>query len=260
MPRALPEMPTFCRHAAPPRSGGPQAFLREAASGDIFSADRCRSNRSNKKFETFIPENVHNGRRLRRPLQRTAGIEAIPHIRRLLPSDASRLAAHLKRLDGAVRRLRFGATLTDQSVDAFVHRIDWLRSLHFGHVEDGEVRAACQLAWRDPLWPSSAELAVSVESPRQDHGIGSELMRRTLVTARNRNIRHVTMICLAENVKMRHIARKFESLLELADGDVAGRIDLDHPDHLSMLQELLAESRTAFDMLADGWGAASAAH
>jgi RimJ/RimL family protein N-acetyltransferase len=179
--------------------------------------------------------------------------EAMPLIRRLLPGDAARLAAHLKRLDADARRLRFGATLTDEAVDGYVRRIDWLRSLQFAQVEDGEIRAACQLAWRDPLWPSSAELAVSVERPLQDRGLGSELIGRTLVAARNRNIRHVTMVCLAENAKMRHIARKFESMLELADGDVSGRIDLDHPDHLSMLQELFAEGEAVMGAFAAGW-------
>lgn len=177
----------------------------------------------------------------------------MPLIRRLLPGDASRLADHLKRLDGDARRLRFGATLTDGAVDDYVRHIDWMRSLQFAQVEDGDIHAACQLAWRDPLWPSSAELAVSVEQALQDRGLGSELIGRTLVAARNRNIRHVTMICMAENAKMRHIARKFESMLELVDGDVSGRIDLDHPDHLSMLQELFAEGETVFDTLAQRW-------
>lgn len=179
----------------------------------------------------------------------------MPLIRRLLPGDAGRLADHLKRLDADARRLRFGATLTDEAVDDYVRRIDWLRSLQFAQVEDGEIRATCQLAWRDPLWPSSAELAISVERPLQDRGIGSELMRRTLVAARNRNIRHVDMICLAENAKMRHIARKFESMLELVDGDVAGRIDLDSPDQLSMLQELFAESEAMIGAFTERWTA-----
>jgi RimJ/RimL family protein N-acetyltransferase len=179
----------------------------------------------------------------------------MPLIHRLLPGDAQRLAGHLKRLDAHARRLRFGATLTDDAVDEYVRHIDWLRSLAFAHVEEGEVHAACQLAWHDPLWPASAELAISVEPQLQDHGLGSELIRRTLVAARNRNIRHVTMICLAENAKMRHIARKFESMLELVDGDVAGRIDLDHPDHLSLLEELLAESQAAIGTFADEWRA-----
>jgi hypothetical protein len=177
----------------------------------------------------------------------------MPHIRRLLPIDAQRLAAHLKRLDGDTRRLRFGAALTDAAIDAYVDGIDWLRSLHFADVEDGQVRGACQLAWREALFPTSGELAVSVEAVRQDRGIGSELIHRTLVAARNRNILHVTMLCLAENAKMRHIARKFESMLELLDGEVAGRVDLAHPDHLSLWEELVAEGEAAMGALADGW-------
>lgn len=182
----------------------------------------------------------------------------MPHIRRLLPGDAPRLLAHLKRLGDSGRRLRFGATVADEAIDGYVARIDCLRSLAFAQVVDGEVRAACQLAWHDPLWPASAELAISVEPSLQDRGIGSELIRRTLVAARNRNIRHVTMICLAENAKMRHIARKFESMLELADGAVAGRIDLDHPDHLSLLQELLTEGQAAMDVLSESWAGSRA--
>src|SRR3546814_3733532 len=101
-----------------------------------------------------------------------SGTAAMPLIRRLRPADAGRLADHLKRLDGDISRLRFGGTLTDSAIDDYVGGIDWLRSLHFGHVESGIVRGACQLAWRDPLWPASAELAVSVEPNRQDQGHG----------------------------------------------------------------------------------------
>ena len=61
------------------------------------------------------------------------------------------------------------------------------------------------------------------------------------------------MMCLAENAKMRHIARKFESMLELADGEVAGRVDLDHPDYLSLWQELFAEGEAAVDAFTEGW-------
>lgn len=175
-------------------------------------------------------------------------------IRRLLPSDAGLLGDHLKRLDPDMRRLRFGATLTDQAIDDHVRRIDWLRSMHFAHFEDGEVRGACYLLWRDPLWPSSAELAISVETPRQNRGIGSELIHRTLVAARNRNILHVSMLCLPENAKMRHIARKFESMLQLVDGEVAGRLDLSLPDHLSLWEELFAEGEAALDVFAESWG------
>lgn len=177
----------------------------------------------------------------------------MPFIRRLLSNDAALLADHLKRLDPEMRRLRFGATLDDGAVDSYVAGIDWMRSMQFAHIEDGEVRGACQLVWDLPLWPSSAELAVSVELPRQNQGIGSELIHRTLVAARNRSILHVDMQCLAENAKMRHIARKYESMLQLADGEVVGRVDLNHPDHLSLWEELFAEGKSVFDAFTQGW-------
>lgn len=179
----------------------------------------------------------------------------MPFIRLLLPGDASRLAAHLKRLDSDARRLRFCSYQSDDAIDHYVREIEWLRSLHLAAFQESEIRAACQLSWRDPLWPSSAELAISVEGPERDHGLGSELIRRTLIAARNRGIRHVTMVCLPENAKMRHIALKFDSMLELVEGDVSARIDLHHPDHLSFLEELLDEGEAAIRVLAESWGA-----
>lgn len=172
-------------------------------------------------------------------------------MRALLPDDAARLRAHLERLDAETRRLRFTAGLSDEALSAYVRDIDWTRSLHIAHLDAGrcadEVRAVASLAWSDPFWPQAAELGVSVEPDWQGRGIGSALIDRVLVAARNRGIVEVRMACLPGNVRMRHIARKFGSRLTLVDGDVEGLARLAAPDLSSLWREIASLAEAVVD-------------
>ena len=66
-----------------------------------------------------------------------------------------------------------------------------------------------------PFVRSEAEAAFSVETDWQSHGVGSALLERTLLTARNRGIQHLHMACLADNRRMQQLARKFDAELSL---------------------------------------------
>jgi GNAT superfamily N-acetyltransferase len=81
------------------------------------------------------------------------------------------------------------------------------------------------------------EYAVSVEAPHQNAGIGTELTRRAITIARNRGLRELYMVCLRENARMQHIARKVGATVILAGIEVEGRVALPSADPVSLWQE-----------------------
>ena len=87
-------------------------------------------------------------------------------------------------------------------------------------------------------FPRQAEAAISVEKPWQSHGVGSALLRRTLLAARNRGYRLLHMACLAENRRMQQLARKFDAELSFDFGSVVGEVESWRANPLSVMQEI----------------------
>ena len=86
-----------------------------------------------------------------------------------------------------------------------------------------------------------AEAALSIETPWQSHGVGSELLDRTLLAARNRGIKTLHMACLANNRRMQELARKFAAELSFDFGSVVGEVAAARPTPLSVLREFVAD-------------------
>jgi GNAT superfamily N-acetyltransferase len=173
-------------------------------------------------------------------VDRSAGAPPLA-IRRLWPAERSAIRAHLLRLDRDDRTLRFCHTANDAVITSYCENIDWLRATVLGCFVEGELRGVGELIRIKDVWPPTAELALSVEGPYQNHGIGSALLRRALVMARNRLIGTVYMICLVENRKMQHIARDLGASLVVREGQVEGAILAPWPSHLSLIEEVAAE-------------------
>ena len=167
-------------------------------------------------------------------------------IRKLFPAEAELLRAHLMRLDGEARRWRFGQPVKDDAIDKVVDGIDWLNSLHLGYFVDGALRGSAQLAWSAWRWRDGAEFAVSLEAPYQDHGVGTELLRRAVTAARNRGIRRLHLICLHGNRRMLKVALKFGATLVAECGEVEGVVPVADASHASLLDEALGDSAAWF--------------
>jgi GNAT superfamily N-acetyltransferase len=86
-----------------------------------------------------------------------------------------------------------------------------------------------------------ADAAVSIEKPWQSHGVGSELLQRTVLAARNRGIKLIYMSCLASNLRMQQLARKFDAEMTFDFGSVVGEVEAPSPTPMSMLRELMAD-------------------
>ncbi len=87
-----------------------------------------------------------------------------------------------------------------------------------------------------------AEAAFSIEQPWQSHGVGTELLERTLLSARNRGITSLQMNCLANNQRMQQLARKFEAGLSFDFGSVIGEVDPPRSTALSLMREAMADN------------------
>lgn len=162
-------------------------------------------------------------------------------LRKLLPHEARLLADHYLRLDSESRRLRFAHSVTDDFVVAHAMRCGEAGSIVYAILMDGAVHAAAELKRVDGALGTTAEAAFSVETEFANQGFASELMGRIIRSARNRGIRHLVMTCLAENTKMRAIARKYEAELHLEQGDVTADITPNRADYLSVVTEVFED-------------------
>ena len=86
-----------------------------------------------------------------------------------------------------------------------------------------------------------AEVAFSVERPFINRGIATQLMGRMILTARNRGLRHLNLVCLPDNAKMQAIARHYGADLKVTEGSVIADIIPKEPDYQSWFGEMLDE-------------------
>lgn len=171
--------------------------------------------------------------------------EPLPHgglIRKVWLAEAERYREHLLRLDRASRRSRFGGALSDESVRRHADLAFGMGQVVHGFFADGILRGAAELnPFAGPL-AREAEAALSIEPRWQSHGVGSALLERTLLAARNRGIKCLHLECLTDNARMQQLARKFAAELSFDFGSVVGEVTTASPTPLSLLREVLADS------------------
>jgi len=161
--------------------------------------------------------------------------------RKLWPTETEKFRDHLLRLDKETRRLRFGMPVKDQFIIDYAARTGEWDSVIHAFLVSGEVRAAAELRRIGDHWAGEAEAAFSVENDYQNRGIGSELLARTVRSARNRGIDRLYMNCLLENRKMQRVARKHEAMLQFEQGEVMGRVRPGIPTYLSIWSEAIED-------------------
>ena len=162
-------------------------------------------------------------------------------IRKLWIGEADKYREHLLRLDPESRHSRFGGGVADDFIRSYVEVTISLEAVVHGFFVDGIMRGAAELRQLGMHSPGQAEAAMSVEKPWQSHGVGSALLRRTLLAARNRGLRHLHMACLADNRRMQQLARKFDAELSFDFGSVVGEVESSRPTPLSLMQELMTD-------------------
>ena len=116
-----------------------------------------------------------------------------------------------------------------------------INGLLLGYVVAGQVRGLGELKPIGNGSPRAAELAVSVERPFQNRGIGTALLRRLVVSARNRLIDRIHMVCLIENGRAVRMARRLDGVLRFRDGEAEAVIEPPWPTPWTWLEEALLE-------------------
>jgi GNAT superfamily N-acetyltransferase len=162
-------------------------------------------------------------------------------IRKLWIGETDKYREHVLRLDPQSRRNRFGGGVSDAFVCRYIDLSIARDAIVHGCFIDGVLRGAAELRPLGLNMPRQAEAALSVEKLWQSHGVGSALLARTLLAARNRGFRLLHMACLAENERMQQLARKFDAELSLDFGGVVGEVESSRPTPLSLMRELLSD-------------------
>ena len=131
----------------------------------------------------------------------------------------------------------------------FVHRYAdlslGLDAVIHGFFVNGTMRGAAELRKIGHPLGAEAEAAFSIERPWQSHGVGSALLERTLLAARNRGLKFLHMACLADNERMQQLARKFDAELSFDFGGVVGEVATPQPTPLSLLRVNSSPTATA---------------
>jgi GNAT superfamily N-acetyltransferase len=160
-------------------------------------------------------------------------------VRKLWVGETELYRQHLLRLDAESRRNRFGGAVSDE----FIRRYSGPSALNgaviYGFFVEGVLRGAAEL--RLLARAGEAEAALSIERAWQSRGVGTALLERVLLAARNRKIEHLHMLCLAENRRMQRLARKFDAQLNFQSGSVIGELKAPCPTPISVMRELVAD-------------------
>jgi GNAT superfamily N-acetyltransferase len=172
-------------------------------------------------------------------------LDLLPHgstIRKLWVGEAELYRDHLLRLDPVSRRNRFAGAVSDEFVHDYADLALGIDAVIHGFFIGGALRGAAELRRVGPSLAREAEAAFSIEKPWQSHGVGSALLERTLLAARNRGIKFLHMACLADNKRMQQLARKYDAELSFDFASLVGEVATPRPTPLSLMRELLADN------------------
>ena len=162
-------------------------------------------------------------------------------IRKLWDVETDAYRDHLLRLDAESRRNRFSGSIADEAIRSFAATARGPDVIVHGFFVDGVLRGAADLHIVRPLDLRLAEAAFSIERPWQSRRVGSALLERTLLSARNRGVKQVQVSCLPQNKRMQRLARKFGAAITFDCETVIGTVENPLPTPLSVMQEMVAD-------------------
>ena len=172
-------------------------------------------------------------------------------IRKLWIGETDAYREHLLRLDQESRHRRFSGAVSDEVIAHHATSTSRLDVVVYGFFVDGVLRGAAELRVTGSLFARQGEAAFSIEQPWQSQGVGSQLLERTLLSARNRGVKLLRMDCLAENHRMQQLARKFDAELTLELGSVVGVVDAPRSTQLSLIREAVVDTYSIIPAILD---------
>ena len=163
-------------------------------------------------------------------------------VRKLWIGEADAYRDHLLRLDPESRYRRFSGAVSDEYIRRYAAKAFDVGTVIHGFFVDGVLRGVGELHPVGSVFTRDAEAAFSIEQPWQSHGVGTVLLERTLLSARNRGVKSLQMNCLSENSRMQSLVRKFEADLSFDFGGVVGEVDPPQSTPLSLMREAFADA------------------
>ncbi|MEO3416162.1 GNAT family N-acetyltransferase [Roseovarius sp. CAU 1744] len=174
---------------------------------------------------------------------RTEALHVRPDIRRLWQSDKFNLIDFFSRTDLQTRQLRFFSEVNDDYVTSYAEGLVSSDTVAYGAFADQALCGISEMRILPDSSPRSAEIALLVEPAWQERGIGDALFDRVLTAAQNRSIRTIYMLCLKENKRMLHLAKKYDAVLHLDTGAVEAELTPPGPTPMSLFYEMFTETR-----------------
>jgi GNAT superfamily N-acetyltransferase len=169
--------------------------------------------------------------------------------------DRRRILRHFLALDESDRLLRFGHTVPDEQLEAYVGKIDFAHDIVLGvynrrfqlvgvgHLAFLAAGAGSTATTKERV----AEFGVSVSKSARGQGVGSRLFERAAIHCRNRDIDTLYMQCLSSNRTMMHIAKKAGMQIKREYGEADAYLHLPPPSPGSVMREALEEQAALID-------------
>ncbi len=176
-------------------------------------------------------------------------------VRKAKRSERSDLVAHLLRLSPEDRYRRFCGAVSD----AFITRYALGDTAHprvvVGYWVNGVMRGAGEIFFPVPGSTGEiAEIALSVEAPFQNQGIGTSLVRRLLTIARHRALGLVRLVSQRDNRRVRALALKFGAQMSpRMDGELEMFIEPPPATYVTFLEALLDDGEAVRATLSSAW-------
>ena len=170
-------------------------------------------------------------------------------IRILSAKHRPKIAAHLKSLGTQDRYLRFGYPATEEQIDGYVAKLDFVRDDIYGVFNRRlQIVSMAHLAFSvDPQWATCAEFGVSVDLKMRGRGLGARMFDRAMTHARNEGVSLMFIHALSENTPMLKIARKAGARVERDGSESDAYLSLQPANLDSQMHEFLEEGMADLD-------------
>ncbi|HEX9489444.1 MAG TPA: GNAT family N-acetyltransferase [Stellaceae bacterium] len=158
------------------------------------------------------------------------------YYRKLLRADAPRIEAHFLALSPEDRRRRFHSPLGDDAVRAYCRSFNWSERAVIGAFDLDRLVGIAECV---RVAADSAEIAVSVDSRWQHHGVGRELVRRAAASAANSGAVRAVLDYAPGETSIPHIARSLGGEVDALRG--VAQIALPTRDAAGQIEELIED-------------------
>jgi GNAT superfamily N-acetyltransferase len=173
------------------------------------------------------------------PSQPYSAGQAIP-VRELHAGHRGEILQHLLQLNEEDRRLRFGTQTPNEVIEHYVEHLNFNKDNVFGIFDSNlKLIGMAHLAYLPEIKAQAraAEFGVSVLPEARSQGLGTALLQRSAVHARNTRIETLYVHCLANNKAMMHLAQKTNMRVEYAYGDADAYLKLLPASPASIVEE-----------------------